>query len=155
METRRSKRKEAAACESLPPEPRSKRARRAPADSKAKASISTRAKAEAQSAGASGISDPSTVQAPKPAVPTTSESAQAPAGTQRAEASTSQPEVAEARKSGTSLEQQMGARKDLAEAQERAAMEQVRFIVTCESCKRNKTAPANVSARFVVGEESS
>ena len=153
METRRSKRKEAAACESLPPEPRSKRARRAVADSKARASTSTRAKAEAQSAGASGILNPSTVQAPKPAVPTTSESAQAPA--ERAEASTSQPELAEARKSGTSLEQQMGARKDLAEAQERAAMEQVRCIVTCESCKRNKFAPVNVSGRFVAGEESS
>lgn len=125
METRRSKRKEAAASESLPPEPRSKRARRAPAESKAKANTNTKAKAEIPSAGTSGSADPSTVQGPIPAVPTTTGSIQGPAASEPAEASASKFDEAEDRKSDADLEKQMGARKDLAEAQERAAMEQV------------------------------
>ena len=126
METRRSKRKEAAASESLPPEPRSKRARRAPAESKAKANTDTIAKAEIPSAGTSGSADPSTVQGPIPPVPTTTDSIQGPAASVPAEASASKLDEAEDRKSDADLEKQMGARKDLAEAQERAAMEQVK-----------------------------
>ncbi|KAL0044182.1 hypothetical protein WJX82_003026 [Trebouxia sp. C0006] len=126
METRRSKRKEAAASESLPPEPRSKRARRAPSESKAKANTNTKAKPEIPSAGTSGSADPSTVQGPIPVVPTTTDSVPGPAPSEPAEASASTPDKAEDRKSDADLEKQMGARKDLAEAQERAAMEQER-----------------------------
>jgi len=133
METRRSKRKEAAASESLPPEPRSKRARRAPAESKAKANTNTKAKAEIPSAGTSGSADPSTVQGPIPVVPTTTDSVPGPAACEPAEASGSKPDEAEDRKSDADLEKQMGARKDLAEAQERAAMEQVNELLHIET----------------------
>ncbi|KAL0023887.1 hypothetical protein WJX79_004926 [Trebouxia sp. C0005] len=126
METRRSKRKEAAASESLPPEPRSKRARRAPAESKAKANTNTKAKAEIPNAGTSESADQSTVQGPIPAVPTTTDSVPGPAASEPPEASASKLNEAEDRKSDADLEKQMGARKDLAEAQERAAMEQER-----------------------------
>jgi len=146
METRRSKRKEAAASESLPPEPRSKRARRAPAESKAKANTNTKAKAEIPSAGTSGSADPSTVQGPIPVVPTTTDSVPGPAPSEPAEASASKPDKAEDRKSDADLEKQMGARKDLAEAQERAAMEQVNELLHVETV-------STVHARLLTSEK--
>lgn len=126
METRRSKRKEAAASESLPPEPRNKRARRAQAD-KVKANTATKSKVEGQSAGPSAVPDSTTAQAPKPAVPKVPvESETEPGAAETAAASASQPE-AHPRSNETDLDRSMGSRQDLAEAQERAAMEQVRW----------------------------
>ena len=130
METRRSKRKEAAASESLTVEPRSKRARRAQADTKAKGNTSRQAKPETASAGASAVPDPSTVQPPKPAVPKVQlESAPERAASEAAEASTSQAEKKLSVKETES--DNMGSRKDMAEAQERAALEQVRWHLAC------------------------
>ena len=124
METRRSKRKEAAASESLAPEPRNKRARRAQADSKAKANPSRKPKADGSTARAIAVLDTSTVQVPKHIVPKAQpQSAPEPSASEAAEASTSQPE-SHTNPVETDLEQAMGSRKDLAEAQERAAMEQ-------------------------------
>lgn len=147
METRRSKRKEAAASESLPPEPRSKRARRAPAESKAKANTNTKAKAEIPNAGTSESADQSTVQGPIPAVPTTTDSVPGPAASEPPEASASKLNEAEDRKSDADLEKQMGARKDLAEAQERAAMEQVNEWLHVETV-------STVDAQLLTSEKS-
>lgn len=130
METRRSKRKEAAASESLPPEPRNKRARRAQAE-KGKAHTATKAKAESQSAGSGALPDSTTVQAPKPVVPKAHlESETGPAASETAAASTSQPE-AHPKGSETDHDKSMGSRKGLAEAQERAAVEQVDWHLAC------------------------
>ena len=136
METRRSKRKEAAASETLPPEPRSKRARRAQAESKAKANTNNKAKVESSGAGTSGVSDSDPVHAPQSAVlNTVVDLAPVPAASEPAEVSTSQSEQATTRKSLADLDKDMAARKDLGEAQERAAMEQVNWNVTCPNLR--------------------
>ncbi|KAL3152603.1 hypothetical protein ABBQ32_001621 [Trebouxia sp. C0010 RCD-2024] len=121
METRRSKRKEAAASESLAPEPRNKRARRAQAD-KGRANTAGKVK---EGAGPSTVSKSETVPASKPAVPKVQlESESEPAASESAPASTSQAEASTKSKEAN-LDKSMGSRKDLAEAQERAAVEQV------------------------------
>lgn len=125
METRRSKRKEAAASESLPPEPRNKRARRAQAD-KVKANTATQSKAEGQSAGPSAAQESTTAQAPKPAVPKVHLESETEPAAETAAASTLQPE-AHPRSNEADLDKSMGSRKESAEAQERAAMEQVKW----------------------------
>ena len=126
METRRSKRKEAAASESLPPEPRNKRARRAQID-KVKANTTTKTKSEGQSAGPSTVPDSTAAQAPKPAVPKVHlQSETEPAAAETAAASTSQPE-AHPKSNEIDLDKSMGSRKELTDAQERAAMEQVKW----------------------------
>lgn len=137
METRRSKRKEAATSETLPPEPRSKRARRAQAESKAKANTNNKAKVESSGAGTSGVSDSDPVHAPQSAVlNTVVDLAPVPAASEPAEVSTSQSEQAtNTRKCLADLDKDMGARKDLGEAQERAAMEQVNWNVTCPNLR--------------------
>lgn len=125
METRRSKRKEAAASESLPPEPRTKRARPAQTDNKVKANTSSKSKVETASVEGSALPDSSTVHPPKPVVPKVHlESAPKPEASEAAEASEPQAE-AQSKTKGSEVEKAMGSRKDLAEAQERAAMEQV------------------------------
>lgn len=126
METRRSKRKEAAASESLPPEPRNKRARRAQAD-KVNANTATKAKVESQAAVPSAVTKLDTVQAPKPAVPKVQlESESEPAASETAAASTSEAETLTKGKEAD-VNKAMGSRKELAEAQERAAAEQVKL----------------------------
>ena len=126
METRRSKRKEAAASESLPPEPRNKRARRAQTD-KVKANTTTKTKSEGQSAGPSTVPDSTAAQAPKPAVPKVHlQSETEPAAAETAAASTSQPET-HPKSNEIDLDKSMESRKELTDAQERAAMEQVQW----------------------------
>lgn len=125
METRRSKRKEAAVSESLAPEPRNKRARRAQAD-KVKANTGAKVR-EGQGAGPSTVPKSENVPASKPAVPKVQlESESEPAASETAPASTSQAE-AKTKSTEANLDKSMGSRKEVVEAQERAAMEQVKL----------------------------
>lgn len=125
METRRSKRKEAVASDPTPSEPRNKKARRANAESKSKAGANRKQKS--QSAAGSAPAEPSTAQAAEGAVQKASlDSAPAVAPSVAAEASTAtaqQPSVDNPEEKAA--QKLMASRKELSEAQERAALEQV------------------------------
>ena len=127
METRRSKRKEAAASDPTS-EPRNKKARRTNADSKPKASANRKQKA--QSAAGSAAVEASTAQAAEGAVHKASlASAPAvvpPVAAERPTAAAQEPSTKPLE--DNAAEKRMASRKELAEAQERAAMEQVQFV---------------------------
>lgn len=124
METRRSKRKEAAASDPTPSEPRNKKARRANADSKSKAGVNRKQKS--QSATASASAEPDTAQAVGSAVHKASlDPAPTVAPSVAAEVSTStaqEPQGTEVEE--TAAEKAIASHKEASEAQERATMDQ-------------------------------
>lgn len=125
METRRTKRKEVAASDSNPPEPRNKKARRATADTKAKTGANRKAKQPAATSGATADLQPPAASEPADRN-STLDSAPAVAASVAAESSRAKPEdTALARRDISALEKRLASHKAASEAQDRASMEQV------------------------------